>query len=187
MPIERQEERRRGAPRWFDELVVGELEFAHWLESVDGKDRTTVGSAIDANDAKGLSVWRGEEQRPWAQGAEARLAAFDEPGAGKGVVSAVRLRLLNGPGAPGQPGMSFVLQRPDDDGPFDLGWQGPTSGRLLLATSSFDFRAGDGSRLTRSEGGSVLKVMLDSVWVDRDEMPGELLAALHGVLVMREK
>lgn len=186
MPIEGHEDRRRGAARWFDELVFGELGFVRWLETVDGDDRTTVDWAVDREGAACTSVSRGQEDRAWAQWADARLAVFDEPSVGKGFVSVVRLHLLHASSATGQPGMSLVVQRPDDDIPVDLGWQGPISGRLLLATSSIDFRACNGSRLARNDEGSLLKVVLDSVWTDGDETPGELLAALDGVLVMRE-
>lgn len=195
MPMGHDDDRRRDAVRWLDELVAGALEFAPWFEenvqdrSADdlGVDGTEAGDA-DAGDTDVGSrpVWRGGDERRSVAWADVRVAAFAQPDLGEGSVSSMRLRLLEGQDTPGRTIVPLALQRPGGDDPVDLGWQGPVSGRLLVGAASVDFHARDGSHLARRDGGSVLELVLGTEWIERDETPGELLATLRAVLLLRE-
>lgn len=114
------------------------------------------------------------------------MALFDDPYAGKGGAALFELRLVGEGDRPGDPVLRLELRLADDarDPPND--WSGPTTGRLLIGGNAYDFDADHGSRLDQRPDALVLEARLGQDWIDRDETQAELLAALDGLLLMRE-
>lgn len=131
-------------------------------------------------------VYRGDAPRPRATEAVVQVALFDDPYAGKGGAALFEVRLVGDGDRPGDPLLRLELRAADtaDDPP--NGWSGPTTGRLMVGGNAHDFDADHGSRLDQRHDTLVLEARLGQAWIDRDETHAELLAALDGLLLMRE-
>ena len=158
------------------ELVVGQPAWLAWFGPSDPSQPKT----------QREPVFRGDAPRPRATEVVVRVALFDDPYAGKGSAALFELRLVGDGDRPGDPLLRLELRLADDasDPPSD--WSGPTTGRLLIGGDAYDFDADDGSRLDQRPDALVLEARLGKDWIDRDETHAELLAALDGLLLLRE-
>ena len=163
-----------------DTLLLQDSIWLTWLEPGPAE-------SVDAPGPGQRELFRGSDDRPGSDRADVLCAVFDDPYAGSGAAWPARLSLASEDDAPGVADIRFEL-RPVHGEPADVvSWQGPVSGRLLLHDGVVDFTAEDGARLACTDGVLVLDVSLGYDWLDRDETPRELLAAVHGLLLLRER
>ena len=131
-------------------------------------------------------VYRGDAPRPRATEAVARVVLLEDPYAGKGGAALFELHLVSDGDLPGDPVLRLELRALDAGDGAPSGWSGPTTGRLLASGNAYDFDGDHGSRLDERPDALVLEARLGPTWIDRDETHAELLAALEGLLLMRE-
>ena len=163
-----------------DTLLLQDSIWLTWLEPGPPAVRDAPGPGV-------RELFRGSDDRPRSDRAEVLCAVFDDPYTGSGAAWRAQLSLASGDDAPGVADIRFEL-RPVHGEPAEIvSWQGPVSGRLLLNDGVVDFTAADGGRLACLAGVLVLDVSLGDDWLDRDETPRELLAAVHGLLLLRER
>ena len=163
-----------------DTLLLQDSFWLTWLEPGPFAVR-------DAPDPGVRELYRGSDARPRSDRAAVLCAVFDDPYTGAGATWPAELSLASDGDAPGVADIRFELRPVHGDPAEVVSWQGPVSGRLLLHDGVVDFTAEDGARLACLGGVLVLDVSLGDDWLDRDETPRELLAAVHGLLLLRER
>ena len=168
--------RRNAFDRLVRELVAGEPAWMGWFGP----------NAPPPPAPAAAPTFRGDAPRPRATEAVVRVALFDDPYAGKGGAALFELRLMSDGERPGDPLLRLELRPTNAGDSHPEGWSGPTTGRLLVGGTAYDFDGYHGSRLDQRADTLVLEARLGHAWIDRDETHAELLAALDELLLLRE-